>query len=272
MSSFAQVSRLAQNLARNNAWPVFPLGENKRPTWAKDDGGQGFHDASTDPERIDWLWLHHPGPLIGVPTGKASGVSVLDVDEKHPTARQWWWTHEHLLPTTRIFRTRGGGLHCYFNHADGVINNEGGLAKGIDTRGDGGYIVYWFAAGYECLDHSPPAAWPHWLSRELWPPPKPKPERRNSDARELSNKALDRIKQTAIDMVRDAPDGQKHLRVRGAARLLGGIQAKAGFTDSEAEDWLVYALPSSTVDVENARKTIAWGLRRGRGEPVEARP
>ena len=45
-----------ENLARDNGWPVFPLEENKRPTWAKDDGGHGFHDASTDPDRINWLW------------------------------------------------------------------------------------------------------------------------------------------------------------------------------------------------------------------------
>ena len=40
----------------------------------------GFHDATTDLERVrDW-WGEHPGSNIGVPTGALSGLVVLDVD------------------------------------------------------------------------------------------------------------------------------------------------------------------------------------------------
>jgi hypothetical protein len=267
----AAVCRLAISVARNCGWPVFPLGENKRPTWAKDDGGHGFHDASTDPERIAWLWRHHPGPLIGIPTGKVSAASVIDVDIKHDTARVWWRHHQHLLPTTRTYRTRSGGLHLFFRHADGVRNSQGELALGVDTRGDGGYVVFWFAAGCSCIDHARMAEWPHWVSRALWPPPKPKPEYRCSNVRELPDDQLERVKQTAIDMVKTAADGQKHVRVRSAARLLGGIQARAAFTDTEAERWLVDALNDRADNVHLAKRTIIWGLQSGRSAPLEAR-
>lgn len=267
MSGLAEVCQLAQNLAGNNGWPVFPLGEDKKPRTP-----HGFKDATSDPERIGWLWRMYPGSLIGMPTGKPSGFSVLDVDVKHDTARVWWRQHEHLLPLTRTYRTRGGGMHLFFRHADGVKNSEGKLTPGVDTRGDGGYVVHWFAAGYECLDHAPLAEWPHWLSRRLWPPPERRIETsRRRAVRGLSDDALERIKQRAIDMVKNAPDGQKHHCVRGAARLLGGIQRRAGFLDSEAEKWLVDALPISVIDVENAKKTIVWGLERGRTEPIETR-
>jgi hypothetical protein len=269
MSAAADTRRIALNIARNNGWPVFPLGENKRPTWSKDDGGRGFHDASADPEQINRLWREHPGSLVGVPTGKPSGFSVIDIDIKHDEARAWWRQHQHLLPTTRTYRTRSGGLHLYFRHSDGVKNSQGDLTLGVDTRGDGGYVVFWFAAGCECVDHSPMAAWPHWVSRTLWPPPKPKPEYRRSNVRELPDDQLERVKQTAIDMVSMALNGQKHVCVRNAARLLGGIQASAGFTDSEAERWLVDALNGRADDPHLARRTIAWGLQSGRSAPLE---
>jgi hypothetical protein len=58
-------------------------------------------------------------------------------------------------------------------HRDGVTNSQGKIAEGIDTRGEGGYAIFWFATGLVCLDHSPPAPWPAWLLRELkrQPPP-----------------------------------------------------------------------------------------------------
>ncbi len=87
--------------------------------------------------------------MIGVATGERSGVSVLDVDVKHNEARRWWAQHEIRLPTTRAFRTRGGGVHLYFRHAPGVRNVNGKPTKGVDVRGDGGYGIYWFAHGFE---------------------------------------------------------------------------------------------------------------------------
>ena len=36
-------------------------------------------------------------------------------------------------------------------------------------------MVSWFAVGFECLDHTPRAPWPAWLTQAIWPP-KPSPE------------------------------------------------------------------------------------------------
>jgi hypothetical protein len=60
--------------------PVFPCNpDNKRPLTE-----HGFKDATTDPVRIRSWWREHPSAMIGVPTGPASGIFVvdLDVDEK----------------------------------------------------------------------------------------------------------------------------------------------------------------------------------------------
>jgi hypothetical protein len=77
-----EIMRLAQNLARTCGYAVFPMrlvGNKKLPTRPEKDGGHGFKDATKDPDGIAWLWQHWPGPLIGIATGPASGISVLDV-------------------------------------------------------------------------------------------------------------------------------------------------------------------------------------------------
>jgi P4 family phage/plasmid primase-like protien len=66
-----------------------------------------------------------------------------------------------------------------------------------------------------------------------------------------------------------ATDGQKHDALLRAARTLGGIQAAAGFTDAEAVQWLMDALPASVLDWEAARKTALWGLEQGRQRPIK---
>ena len=121
----------------------FPCHENRKPACP-----HGFKEATTDPTEIIKLWRRYPGSVIGIATGKVSGRSVLDIDVKHEPALAWWRTNYRRLPSTRTFRSRSGGLHLYFQHADGIRNTQSKLCPGLDTRGDGGYIIYWFAVGY----------------------------------------------------------------------------------------------------------------------------
>ena len=153
---------IAQNLARNCGYRVFPVRLDKKPACER-----GFLEASDDPGRVEELWRRYPAPLIGVATGEASGVDVLDIDVKHDEALAWWTANERRTPSTRTYRTRSGGLHLYFRHSGGVRCTTGKVCHGIDTRGEGGYAIFWFAAGLECLDHCPPTVWPTWLLAEL---------------------------------------------------------------------------------------------------------
>jgi hypothetical protein len=160
----SDAASLAQNLARNCGYAVFPCGKRKVPAIP---GPGGYKHASKDPDEIAQLWRKWPGPLVGVATGAVSGISVLDVDQKHHEAWEWWQRNYHRLLPTRTYGTRSGGLHLYFRHLDGVICTTGRICKGVDTRGDGGYAVHWFAAGFACHDHEPPAPWPPWLLAAL---------------------------------------------------------------------------------------------------------
>jgi hypothetical protein len=61
---------------REEGIPVFPCNPyNKRPLTE-----HGFKGATTDPERIRPWWREHPQAMIGIPTGSASGVFVIDLD------------------------------------------------------------------------------------------------------------------------------------------------------------------------------------------------
>jgi Bifunctional DNA primase/polymerase, N-terminal len=119
--------------------PSFPCREDKRPACL-----HGFEDATSDPEKLRQLWRQYPGALIGVPTGEASGLFVIDIDSgRHEEANDWFERWSPNLPETRQHATKSGGWHLLFKHRAGLRNTASKLARGVDTRGDGGYIIWW---------------------------------------------------------------------------------------------------------------------------------
>lgn len=82
---------------------------------------------------------------IGIDCGK-SGVTVVDVDTK--AGKKGRETYEkldkkHGWPETFTIKTPSGGLHLYYT-GGGFRNTQGdhgGLGAGIDTRGEGGFVV-----------------------------------------------------------------------------------------------------------------------------------
>jgi hypothetical protein len=123
------------------------------------------------------LWATYPGPLVGVRTGAESGFDVLDVDPKHREAVDWCTTHRERLPKTRVHTTRSGGVHGLFRHAAGLRCSASRIARGVDVRADGGYIIWWPATGLRLMRDAPLADWPQWLLETLMPasPPASKP-------------------------------------------------------------------------------------------------
>ena len=65
-------------------WPVFPCKPDKTPYTR-----HGFKDATTDAEQIRAWWERWPDASIGLPTGLAGGVYVVDVDEGHEGTANW---------------------------------------------------------------------------------------------------------------------------------------------------------------------------------------
>jgi putative DNA primase/helicase len=106
-----------------------------------------------------------------------SGIFVLDVDPRHGGREALHDLEKEYgaLPLTWHFLTSGGGEHIVFRYpADMRIGNSAGrLGQGLDTRGEGGFIVappsmhasgraYAFSVDHHPAD-VPLADMPEWL-------------------------------------------------------------------------------------------------------------
>ena len=245
-----EAARIAVNIARNLNAAVFPCGATKMPTRPKSEGGNGYKDASSDPDCIAWLWRHWPGELIGLATGAVSGWSVLDVDQKHAPARAWWRANRSSLLPTRTYESRSGGLHLYFQHVVGVTCTTGRICTGVDIRGDGGYAIAWFAAGLGCHDHSPAASWPPWLLAELT---RPAPQQRIMHAEVPVERALDGLARR----VATAQQGERNAMLFWAACRC----AQRRMHQDEAEALLIPAAIEAGLPEIETRRTITSAIR-----------
>ena len=122
--------------------PVFPcVPGGKRPLTA-----HGFQDASSDPDVIGRWWRHQPDANLGVPTGAAGGVDVVDVDVHRGESGYAAFEHARRAGFVEgwawLVRTPSGGLHAYFLHDQAREQRSWQVpSKHVDFRGDGGYIV-----------------------------------------------------------------------------------------------------------------------------------
>ena len=103
-------------------------------------------DASCDPNVIQRWWAVTPDANMGIPTGQANRVFVLDVDMKASidgiaTLAALEAAHAPL-PQTLTATTPSGGRHLYFRYPEGgSIRNRAGFKPGLDIRGEGGFVV-----------------------------------------------------------------------------------------------------------------------------------
>jgi hypothetical protein len=155
--------------------PVFPCrnlpgnADDKKPHTL-----HGFKDASTDPAIIARWWRQWPDALIGVPTGEHFVVLDLDL-AKHVQALKWYDDNRDRLPRTRIHVTRSGGRHLLFKPHPAIKNSTSKIERGVDTRGIGGYCIWWPAEGLPVLHGGNVTEVPEWLA-ELMQPRRPKLE------------------------------------------------------------------------------------------------
>jgi Bifunctional DNA primase/polymerase, N-terminal len=203
MANTSQAIHLA-NLGHS----VFPCGPKKTPLV-----DHGFKDASTDPAVIAEWWKRWPYALIGVPTGEK--FVVVDCDLQHASAMRWY--EQAGLPTTRKHCTRSGGRHLLFRPDDRVGNTIGRLAPHIDTRGKGGYIIWWPGEGLEVLHGNVLAEVPDWIIQRLNPP---KQKRDYTPNRPIGIVTLTNQINGIVRKVRSASQGERNnLLFWGACRL-----------------------------------------------------
>lgn len=120
-----------------NGIPVFPC----KPGGKEPLTPHGFKDATTDLARITEYWGRWPDANIGIPTGATTGLLVVDCDPRNggPVDRSSFVELFGPVPETAEVITGGGGRHFFFRYPGGAVPKT--LAKGVDLKGDGGYVV-----------------------------------------------------------------------------------------------------------------------------------
>jgi putative DNA primase/helicase len=219
-------------------WSVFPCqwqGDRRKSPLIE----RGLHAATRNEAQVrDW-WHHRwPNAHIGVPTGRASGFVVLDVDVKG-TVNGFDTLAEFgsaILPGTPMVHTASGGLHLYFlaPTQPEIRNTAGergsGIGRGLDWRGEGGYVIVPSpGSGYHWdpdwkFDTAPLAPVPTaLLPRE--------PERRQAQPIEPTG-GLSPYGQAALDYaccaIVAAPAGEQELTIVREAFSLGTLAGAGG--------------------------------------------
>jgi hypothetical protein len=140
-------------------WPVVPLHHAKGTACSCPDGEkctrQGKHpltrlvphgskNGTTDRAKIHAWWRESPHANIGICTGEAAGIFVVDLDGPEGLAAFADLERQHgALPRTPTARTGGGGLHYYFRWPAGGVpgRNLRGRGLPIEVKAEGHYVV-----------------------------------------------------------------------------------------------------------------------------------
>jgi hypothetical protein len=267
--------------------PVFPCAA--RGDWRKRPKIKEWQRiATTDPAIIAAWWRSDPDALIGVPTGTASDIVVLDIDVKHDS-QNGFDSLEQLghasLPDTPMAHTPSGGLHVYFaaNLARELRNSAGEIGPGLDVRGEGGYILVPSAgSGYRWDAHlgieTPLAAAPDWL----WPQTKEtaltaRPIPRLGGLSAYAESALE----SACRRIVNAPAGAQERTLNAEAFAIGTLAGAGGIPLDFARRALIWAgcqmkahdprRPWRTDEIaEKVARALADGQRHPRGDAYAA--
>jgi hypothetical protein len=116
---------------------VFPC----RPSGKIPVTPNGCKDATTNAAQIT-AWWKQDDFNIGVATGAASNIMVIDVDDEDAEAElaKLEGKFGALPATVEVITARG--RHIYFRYPKhGVRNSAGKIAPGIDVRGEGGFVI-----------------------------------------------------------------------------------------------------------------------------------
>lgn len=132
--------------------PVFPTSRTKAPLTQN-----GHLDASTDPDTIRFMFEGTNAHGVGAAMGKEAGLFAIDADyykdgEAGETAKRFIddLKTRGLLVDTRTHGTVSGGAHFLFESDTAWPNCK--PCKGVEVKGEGGYIIVPPTEGYRVLD------------------------------------------------------------------------------------------------------------------------
>ncbi|WP_158579874.1 bifunctional DNA primase/polymerase [Geodermatophilus marinus] len=265
-----------------HGWPVLPLARatdgrcscgwpadrctspGKHPT-----NPGGCRNATTDPDTIHGWWRRWPTANVGIATGPASGLAVLDVDGEpgRDSLADLEAAHGALPGTVTALTARG--CHLLYRWPGGLGNGAGTYGRGLDHRGDGGYIVappsvhptghvyQWLTA-----DGSDPRPWAHPLPD--WPAHVLRTGARAAAPRPVVvplHRPGDGPLAGLVRVVLNAQPGTRNNAVNWASYRAGEHIARGRLAPEAAASALLAAAAAVGLPEHEAVRTIASGLR-----------
>jgi putative DNA primase/helicase len=245
----------------------------------------GVKDATIDRKIIKAWWDRWPDANIGIATGRVSDIFVLDVDGNAGKASLKELKAKHgSIPKTVTVKT-GRGRHFYFRRDGARVGNfVGRLGKGIDVRGDGGYIVaagsvhisgtdYRFVDG-RAVDEVRVARAPRWLLDRVRKDSSAGIETKNAAPSAIPEAKLGRARAYAdsacrreLERVAKAPKHQRNDTLNIAAFKLGQLVPYGILDSAVITQDLVQVARNIGLDEREIEPTITSGLNAGRQYP-----
>jgi RecA-family ATPase len=238
---------------------IFPCGADKIPLI------RNWQTEATDDPEVHRMWANlHREKFVywGVPTGIANDIFVLDVDVKKENG------HEELkkypMPKTLTQRTPSGGMHYIFKYPqDGKkYGNRVKFLPGLDTRGDGGYII-WYGG-----DDTPPGETPTWLREKASPSHNQISQAASQSTIKVAPEIAAEVVQKSLDNIREAPEGESNNVLNVESFKLGQLVASQSITRDYAEQALFRAAKDRGKPDYEAKATITSGLDGGSKKPI----
>ncbi|MCP1848370.1 MULTISPECIES: phage/plasmid primase, P4 family [unclassified Bradyrhizobium] len=242
---------------------------------------RGVKDATTNRKTIKRWWAENPDANIGIATGKISNLVVVDVDGAEGKISLAELVKKNgKLPRTPKVKT-GKGEHYYLRPGNKTVQNSvGRLGKGVDIRGDGGYVVapgsvhqsgmlYEFIKGRGLSDIEIAKA-PKWLRkafemREALQPQLvlPIPPSKVDRAKAYMASALQR----EIERLGKAPKHQRNDSLNRSAFKLGQLLPYGLFDRAAIVRDLTRVATDIGLEENEIGATLESGLKAGEGRP-----
>ena len=260
MSSLASAAcRLALR-----ALAVFPLTPGQKVPLA---GSHGCHDGSIDSDVARARWNRWPNANIGIKTGAASGIWVLDIDlgpGGDASLARIEAEHGPLHATVEVLTPSGGRHYWWRWPASGpeIRNSAGRIGPGLDVRGEGGSIVAppsvlsdgrryrWLKNGAKAITEAPA-----WLVALALPPPPPLKQEPKPPPDDIERYVASAAAAELAEL-ECAPEGTRNEALNRAAYALAQF-VRAG---ALPEDWTREQLEARAVGIGlpavEARRTI----------------
>lgn len=237
---------------------------------------RGHQDASSDQNTVRAWWQRMPEANVGVRTGRASGLVVVDLDGEVGVQSIRALVDRHGRFPAAWVRTGSGGWHAYLRHPGSRVPcSNGRIGPGIDVRGDGGYVVAppsLHASGGRYAWRSDPGSSlpvpPEWLTQlgkaqhsqtaDLRPIPRGRAPR--IAAAELNRQAR---------KVAKAPEGRRNDTLYRSSFRIGRFVGAGLVAHEQALQVLEIAAHIAAPEERKNAYTITRGLHEGAQVPLE---